>query len=196
MQVTFVDAQKISLAFIKSPLGVAKFSDEFGGSDDGVLKGYLMLYAKTALREFAEVVEARHGVRAMSLFLEKQGKLAEFEKWSSAEHKRRQEAYELECKKKREQTAASQATRDDAAYASIRRRLEQEEAVGQMVIAMPSDGGSTASYDGSWNENYYPSNGYYYSGAAYRAAARNRVSDRMQNWRPRATPAFEDRVRI
>lgn len=57
-----------------------------------------------------------------------------------------------------------------------------------MVIAMPSDGGSTASYDGSWNENYYPSNGYYYSGAAYRAAARNRVSDRMQNWRPRATP--------
>lgn len=114
--------RRISLAFIKSPLGVAKFSDEFGGSDDGVLKGYLMLYAKTALREFAEVVEARHGVRAMSLFLEKQGKLAEFEKWSSAEHKCRQEAMNSSARRsgnKQQPVRQPAMTRPTPAFAAV-----------------------------------------------------------------------------
>jgi hypothetical protein len=82
--ISYDDARKIAMAFVKSPTGDAKFGSEFDDCDDNMIKGYMGMYDRKALRGFDAVVQSRHEVRAMGLILEKQGRLEDFNKWAAA----------------------------------------------------------------------------------------------------------------
>ncbi|MCY2952584.1 MAG: hypothetical protein NTU53_11500 [Planctomycetota bacterium] len=198
MQVSYDDALKLAVAMIQSPMGAAKFDDELEGCNDSMLKAYLAMYDKGCRRAFDEVIESRHEVRAMGLFLEKQGKFVEFGKWADAETKRRQMVFEQEQAQKRTLAVKEQVARKEEAQAAAeeRRRLEQEQAARDMEMAMQYQqqqvGGDpqTVVVDGghSYGSTWYPGTGAYYASAAYRGYVRDKRGDAIQKWRPRPTP--------
>jgi len=198
MQVSYDDALKLAVALIQSPMGAAKFDDELEGSNDNMLKAYLVMYDKSCPRAFDEVIESRHHVRAMGLFLEKQGKFEEFNKWADAERKRRQMVFEQEQAQKRALAVTVEVARKEEAQAAAeeKRRLEQEQAARDMEMAMQyqqqqvaGDPQTVVVDDGHWNgSTWYPGTGAYYANAAYRANVRDKVGNANNNWRPRPTP--------
>jgi len=200
VQVSYDDALKLAVAMIQSPMGAAKFDDELEGCNDSTLKAYLVMYDKGCRRAFDEVIESRHQVRAMGLFLEKQGKFEEFNKWADAERKRRQMVFEQEQAQKRTLAVKEQVARKEEAKAATeeRRRLEQEQAARDMELAMQYQQQQVASDpqtqtvvvdDGHWNgSTWYPGTGAYYASAAYRGYVRDKAGDAIQKWRPRPTP--------
>ena len=202
VQVSYDDALKLAVALIQSPMGAAKFDDELEGSNDSTLKAYLVMYDKGCRRAFDEVIESRHQVRAMGLYLEKQGKFEEFNKWADAETKRRQMVFEQEQAQKRTLAVKEQVARKEEAKAATeeRRRLEQEQAARDMEMAMQyqqqqqqvaSDPQTQTVVvdDGHWNgSTWYPGTGAYYANAAYRGYVRDKAGDAIQKWRPRPTP--------
>jgi len=199
VQVSYDDALKLAVAMIQSPMGAAKFDDELEGCDDSMLKAYLAMYDKSCRRAFDEVIESRHHVRAMGLFLEKQGKFEEFNKWAAAERKRRQMVFEQEQEQKRVLAVKVEVGRKEEAKAAAeeKRRLEQEQAARDMEMAMQYQqqqvaGGPQAVVvdDGHWNgSTWYPGTGAYYANAAYRGYVRDKVGNANNNWRPRPTPS-------
>ena len=165
---------------------------EFATTTDDLLGRYLTLYEKTARREYEEGVESRLQVRSMALFLERKGKLEEFKKWATAEHKRRQDEFE---KQRAEDQAAAklasqQAAEDARAKAAIaaeeRRRQQEERAAAQIAGTFPQSatpsGGNSDNYE-SWGDNWGYGQNYYYYGNVYRGHVRDKYQDAGQRWR-------------
>ncbi len=100
--ISYDEARKVAVAFVKSEVGKDKFGDELAGSDDATLKAYMQMYGNSSRRTYEECIEARTQVRAMALFLESTGKLSEFKAWAKDEKKRRQAARDQETAKLRQ----------------------------------------------------------------------------------------------
>jgi hypothetical protein len=200
--ISFDDACKVATALVRSQGRLAKLNAEFAGSDEATLKAYLAMYEKSARRAYGEAAESRGHVRTLGLFIEKNGKLADFQKWSAAELDRRQKEYEKAMKEKQLQAVQADLRGEAAAkrLAEQRRRQEQEEATRDMEVAMqyqqlnmagaPVDGnadGGNGSNDAYWyGTATWPWAGMYYANPGYR----EQVRDRMQNVRnnPGARP--------
>src|SRR6266576_1371357 len=100
--ISYDEARKVAVAFVKSDVGKDKFGDDLAGSDDATLKAYMQMYGNSSRRTYEECIEARTQVRAMALFLESTGKLSEFKAWAKAEKKRRPAARDQETAKLRQ----------------------------------------------------------------------------------------------
>lgn len=196
--ITYADFQKIAAAFVKTPEGLARLDQELGGIDKGMLPAYTRMYENSSRRSFEEVVESRHQVRLIAVFLEKEGKLPEFKKWAAAERQRRQEAYAAELTQKRTQAAQAEEVRRDQALANAqeRQRQQAELAARQMEYALQTQqqapAGQTVVHhddDAYWGDVWYPWNGAYYANGVYRAQVRDRAQDSWQKWGGARRPA-------
>jgi hypothetical protein len=185
----YEDLKKVAAAYVKSPAGSAKYSDEFATTGDDLLGRYITLYEKSARREYDQTVESRMQVRSMALFLERKGKLEDFKSWAVDERKRRKEEQQKALAEKR--AAAEQANaekRDQARIAAEQRRQQQEELANrQLQYSMEQNQageGSGGAYD---NDNWWgDDDGYwggYYNVNAYRGAVRDHSNDAIQRWR-------------
>jgi hypothetical protein len=205
-QVSYEDGRKVAVALVQGRGKLSALNAEFDGCDDNMLKSYLSMYDKSSRRAFAEVIESRHNVRALALFVEKQGKFDDFSKWATAERDRRQLAH-AEAMKEKQLRAVQTDIRGKAAAdraAAERRRQQKEEATKQMEVAMqsqqravaaPQDGSAQGDAGNNTSENYWygtaawPWTGMYYADNGYREQVRDKLQDSMGNWRPRPTPA-------
>ena len=57
--ISYDEAKKVAVAFVKSDAGKDKFGDELAGSDDATLKAYMSMYSNSSRRTFDECIEAR-----------------------------------------------------------------------------------------------------------------------------------------
>ena len=189
--ITYEEAKKVAVAFVKSDAGKNKFGAELAGSDETTLKAYMNMYGNSSKRVFEECIEARTQVRAMALFLEDEGKLDEFKKWAKDEMKRKQAAREAETAKLRQVAQEQEKARQEhekakrqqaeaAAAAKMEAYLQQQ----QQAQAAPVDtGGQTVYVEDDWDgDAWYPWTGAYYAGDAYRGYVRDKFQDRWQNW--------------
>ena len=187
--VTFEDMQKVGAAYAQSPAGKAKLAGDLTNVPDDALEPYIKLHERGARRSFEEALESRHQVRMMAIFLEKQGKLEDFKKWSAEEKKRRIVERQAEAEQKRADAAEAEQQRKEAAAAAAaeRKRQEAELATKRMELAVQQQGSgqSTApTYeDATWwvdDDDYwgYP---YYYS-YAYRGDVRDRLENAWDRW--------------
>jgi len=188
--ISYDEARKVAVAFVKSDVGKDKFGDDLAGSDDATLKAYMQMYGNSSRRTYEECIEARTQVRAMALFLESTGKLSEFKAWAKDEMKRRQAARDQETaklrqasveaekarleheKEKRRQAEAAAAAKMEAYLQS--QQQQQPQTTGQTVIVQTDD-----DWDG---DTWWPWTGAYYTSDAYRGYVRDKFQDRWQNW--------------
>jgi hypothetical protein len=196
--VSYDEAKKVSVAFVKSNVGKDKFGDELTGSDDATLKAYLQMYTNSSRRAFDECIEARTQVRAIALFLQSSGKFDEFKSWAKDERKRKQAARDQETAKVREEDKVRLEQEKEA-------RQAEQKASQQMELFMtqaqpqpqpqqqPPSGDQTVIYqiEDDWDgDTWWPGTGAYYATDAYRGYVRDKFQDRWQDWnnRPRPTP--------
>src|SRR6266850_2171449 len=188
--ISYDEARKVAVAFVKSDVGKDKFGDDLAGSDDATLKAYMQMYGNSSRRTYEECFEARTQVRAMALFLESTGKLSEFKAWAKDEMKRRQAARDQETaklrqasveaekarleheKEKRRQAEAAAAAKMEAYLQS--QQQQQPQTTGQTVIVQTDD-----DWDG---DTWWPWTGAHYTSDAYRGYVRDKFQDRWQNW--------------
>jgi hypothetical protein len=186
--ITYEDAKKISMAFVKSNVGRDKFGDELEGIDDATLKAYQTMYANSSRRAFEECIEARYRVRSMALFLESTGRLEQFKTWSKAEMKRKQAARDEEVAKLRDASKEAEKARQEHVLA--KRKEAEQRAAAQMEAYLqsqqqPAAGGQTVivQSDDDWDgDTWMPWTGAYYASDAYRGYVRDKFQDRWQNW--------------
>lgn len=202
---SFTDVQKMAAAFVATPDGKLRVATQFNDIADSTLPAYTQMYENAARRAFGEVVDSRHQVRLMAIFLEKQGQFDQFKTWAEAEKARRQEAYAAEMAKKRAEAQQAEAARlqqqQQQAEAAQAERQRQQEALAaqemdyalQQQSQQQNDGGQqNVNYDNDqgWNDNWYPYNNAYYANGIYRAGVRDRSQNAWQNWRrPGQLPA-------
>jgi hypothetical protein len=185
--ITYEDAKKVSMAFVKSSVGKDKFGDELEGTDDASLKAYLNMYTNSSRRAFEECVEARYRVRSMALFLESTGRLDQFKTWSKAEIKRKQAARDEEVSKLREVSKEAEKARQEQVLA--KRKEAEQRAAAQMEAYLqqqqPQNTGQTiiVNNEDDWDgDTWMPWTGAYYATDAYRGYVRDKFQDRWQNW--------------
>jgi len=190
--ISYDDAKKVAVAFVKSDIGKDKFGDELEGSDDATLKAYMQMYANSSRRTFDECIEARTEVRAMGLFLESMGKLDDFKAWAKEEKKRRQAARDQENAKLRQASVETEKARQE--HEKDKRREAEAAAAAKMEAYYQSQqqqaqsGGTVViqNNEDDWDGNtWYPWTGAYYASDAYRGYVRDKYQDRWQNWNNR-----------
>jgi hypothetical protein len=135
------------------------------------------------------------------LFLESQGKLDDFKKWSIAERDRQQAEWETKQAEQKAQKDQEAAERREAAAAAAEARRQQELAAQQMQYAIgqqeqsyaPAPQQQSVTYsDGWWGDGNYGYGAAYYYNNAYRGAVRDRAQNAYQRWqqnRPANLPA-------
>src|SRR5258706_8566377 len=126
----------------------------------------------------------------MALFLESEGKLAEFKAWAKAGVKGKQAARDEETAKLREKTAQNEEARQEQEQ-EIRRQAEQQKAAQQVEAYMQAQqqqqqsAGQTVivQTDDDWDgDTWWPWTGAYYTSDAYRGYVRDKFQDRWQDW--------------
>ncbi|HEY7117179.1 MAG TPA: hypothetical protein VH475_11355 [Tepidisphaeraceae bacterium] len=194
---TYEDAKKVAAAFMATPRGKARFGDDLEGCSDQLLLNYQGLYNKTCTRKWDEVIESRAYVKSMAQFLQRKGKWEEYLKWSDEEANRRQQEYQAQQKAKQAAYAQAMQEKRDKALNEAQRRVEAErqaqaeqqaaalQGLDYTMTAQSSgndggydDGSSDWGYGGTWG---WGGNAYYVNGA-YRAAARERYTNRVEHW--------------
>lgn len=192
--ISYEDAKKVAVAFVKSDMGKDKFGAALHGSDDVTLQAYMTMYGNSSKRAFEECKEARTQVRAMALFLEDEGKFEEFKKWAKEEMKRKQAARDAETAKLRalaqeqekarlEQEKAKRQAAEAAAAAKMEAYLQQQQQQQAQGQAAENTSGQPVYVEDDWDgDSWYPWTGAYYAGDAYRGYVRDKFQDRWQNW--------------
>jgi hypothetical protein len=187
--IAYADARRVCAAALRGPAAGTRHATDLADVPDATLESYYTFYEKTAFRKWAEVAETRHVLRAASAFVHKKGAWAEYQTWSTAEAKRRQEAFEQEMAARRATVQAEAEQRKEAAV-----RAQAELQVAQNALQSTTDfsswnqGGGGADDDDSyagWNYN----DGWNWGGVAwytrpgYVGGARDHVEHHMNNWR-------------
>lgn len=188
--IAYADARRVCAAALKGPAADSRHASDLADVPEATLESYYTFYEKTAFRKWAEVAETRHLLRAASAFVHKKGAWAEYQTWSTAEAKRRQEEYDKEMASRR---ANAQAEAENRREAAVRAQAELQVAQNALQATTDfsswNDGGGGGvddddSYAGwSYNDGWYWGATAWYRRPGYTGGARDHVEHHMDNWR-------------
>lgn len=204
------DGEKIALALLRGPMATSSYATSISDAQGSVLTAYTQMYSSTCNRKWSGAMDARMQVRAMSAFLTKSGKMADFNAWVPGEVEKRTKEHDAQMAAQRAAAAQQQQQAQEQRIqqqqqqlAQQRGQLQQQEqqqqaATMQMQQAMAaasqsgqqSGGGAApaAITDGGVYPNWYygglgyAGTGAWYRDAAYRGAACARTEARVGAW--------------
>ena len=89
-EMSFEDGLKVAIAMLRGPLSGSSYAVELADSSPQSLAAYKQMYERTCQRRWAEVAEASAQVQQMGGFLQKQGKMQDYQSWAKVESENRQ----------------------------------------------------------------------------------------------------------
>ncbi|HSZ59432.1 MAG TPA: hypothetical protein VK797_27560 [Tepidisphaeraceae bacterium] len=136
IQLTYTDATKVAVALLRGPMANSSFASQLADTSEQGLAAYQQMYNSTCQRRWGEVTESTQQTRWMGTFLQRKGKMPDYESWAKLESENRQLKYQLAMEKKKAEEAseARQAAEDRAASAQ-QARLQQENLQLQQALA-------------------------------------------------------------
>ncbi len=203
---TMQNGLQIAAAMLAGPLADSSYATQMSDSSDEVLKAYDSMYQSTCQGKWHTADASRLQVRAMSRFLQSQGKMADYQAWVPGEMQRRA-AEAAQEQAARQAAAAAKSQAQEAALmqkqaekiAQQSAQLQQQQAAAaQMQHALAVAQQQQAQQQQSQNApaaaptDGYPE--YYYGGwgavaaadwyrhPGYAAAAASRTDARMASW--------------
>jgi hypothetical protein len=127
-QLTFTDSEKIAVALLRGPMATSSYARQFSDNSGDGVAAYVQMYEGTCQRRWSELDEARQQVRCMAAFLQKKGKLKDYEAWANTESQKRQQQYEQSMAQKRttEEKVQAQRSADERKAAEQQAQFDSE----------------------------------------------------------------------
>lgn len=132
---SYEDAVKVSVALLRGPMSDSTYSGELAGVSIDGLNAYKDMYDNTCRGRWSQLSGSLQQLRYMSAFLQKQGKMQDYQSWAKLESENRQLKYQV-------QMAQKQATAQQQQAAPAQQQgnaIAQEQQQGAQLAAMQSE---------------------------------------------------------